>query len=201
MALRYSLGTSQRYLLPLAVAGGIGLLHGCGQQTTDEMIAEIVADTTISDEQAIQRIAENAFYHVEQSSTSVDDGGQITLELVVRGRQDSNVTTFQEGDASRVDTNVELGMLCFQCRRLIEHGTARNLGDLDILLRQSALDAAGQQIWVDIFKFRLRRDKFSEFMQKASGMAAVRAPKEILHEVCDVEYDRFDQIRYEETRD
>ena len=185
----------------VAVAGALSLLCGCGKEKPEDAIRRVASDTKLSNKEAVRQIAERIFPRIERCAASVDEEGSVTLELVVRGKESPSVTTVGDADAAHVDANVELGVLCFQCRRLIDHAAARRLEAFDILLRHSVLDPVGQRAWVDVFKFRLRKDQFAGFLERASGPAVVRGAQAVLHEVCDVEFDRFDQIRYREKRE
>lgn len=173
-------------------------LPGCNKPDSGTIRKGIAEDMTLSDAQALERLARSIFKRIDACRTVVDSEGRVAVELVVRVKEEPSITILQGGgaDAARVDSSHGLGMLCFGCKHLIEDGSARNLGRITLTLRDPVFVEERAETWFDVYKFSLTKDRFKEFLGKAKGTAVVRNPRGVIEETCNVEFDRFGDIRY-----
>lgn len=184
-------------ILPVVCA-----LCGCSR-TPDEIEAEIVADDSLTNQQAIERLAENIFKGLESHSTTVEQNGNVTLNVIVRSIDDAEFKTLdlQAGpSAAELDAGVVLGMTVFDGRRMIRYGRQRSLGKLVIAVLRPALDETGETVDVEIFKYAVPKDRFDKYLNTGSALEIAQGEaRRIIHETSLVEYDYFDSLRYSES--
>lgn len=181
-------------LLALLVVAG---LCGC-QKTPEDVRTGIVANSDITDQEAIELLAQSIFKNLKSYSTR-DENGEITLEVVVHLGDDGMVNTI-DGGASPEDTDagVALGITVFDGRKMIEFGAKRGLRNLAISVLHSALNDQEELVDVDIFKYSVSKDQFDNFLNTGSALEIAKGEaKRVIEATCVVEYDHFDKLEYQ----
>jgi len=162
-------------------------------------IEAIAADTSIPDEEAVSRLARMAF--PERARTEVVRGPEgIEVQVSCLTGRDPSTRVFEgqdAGDAAAIHKASVVTPMVFSARKLIRHGSGRNLSKIGIVLGTTVMDVRGNATQVEVYRVSIPKAVFDRLTAAEVSRAFLFSADKLLEKLGVVVLDRFSEIDYQ----
>jgi len=184
----------------LAVAGVAGAVFfslRAGAPTVDD----IAAATSITDAEAVSRMAGILFTKAAISTEEKSDGVAVKITYTGRDEAEVKVLKMQDRDmtedAAVINKASLVTLMTFRLRRLLRCGELRGLSHVDITLYTTVLDSDDKPTRIRIYAVSVPKEKFQSIRDLKTTREFLFSADKKLAELGVVEFDGFDQIEYQ----
>jgi|GEM_PF-3445137 len=134
-------------------------------------IEKVAADQTLSDAEAIERMAAIEFPKDATIETKQSDTG-IELSVTYEGMKERTMRTFP-GQSKEEIASIRKATIIFplamNIEDIIRHGRARNLSKISVKIFTPVEDGDGNQMLIDLYKVFVVKDQFRDFIDSSKG--------------------------------
>ncbi len=160
-------------------------------------IEDIAADRSLSDEEAVRRMAPLAFPHAVADVRTTAEGIEADLRFDADGEPSVAVLEGQgPADAATIARASAVSPVFFGTRKLIRHADGRGLARIRVTVVTTVLDKNNQPSAMDVYRVNIPRDKFKPLADVPWSSDLLFNSHRVFADLGVVELDAFDRIGY-----
>lgn len=167
---------------------------GCGESKTPEQ--QIVEDASLTDADALRKLAEVKFKGLQSVELENSEKGHIAL-LKIRPDEDAMMSAMPGQSAAENTEQFNTAAVCLSLKGFIAHGLKRDLHGVRTSILTPAKTENGELTDVEILRFSLLGDQMIDFHNAADAFELVKGKGlAIIKQTGTVEFEGFDQLDY-----
>jgi len=173
-----------------------GTAHLLPKEPTLENIA---ADHTITDAEAIRKLAGTVFpEHAHVQASGNDAGVELHVAYVAGGDPTVSVPAEQgKSDAVRIHKASAVMTMLFRIKDIIRHGRSRHLSNVCVSVATTVLGEDSHPRQIEVYRVTIPREKFGDLLETNATQEVLFSAGKVLAQLGVVDIDNFSQFDHQ----